>query len=191
MQTSHASFLPAIEALCPQPGSSGAFIAEVFGAEKPCLNGAADFPTALAGVLAKWEIEHPVSEVLALWNRINPDPAMMQTVADLRKQGIRVCLATNQQAHRAGIMAKGLGYATCFDELFFSYALGVAKPEPGYFRKILNLLGVSPARVLFIDDHLKNAAAAESVGIAAEVYHVDQGPGHFAAILQRYGLYSD
>ena len=85
-------------------------------------------------------------------------------------------------------MADRLSYATQFDDLFFSYQLGIAKPAPEYFRKILNHLSTRGVNTLFIDDHAQNVAAAKEVGIAGEVFHVDSGLGEFTAILERYGL---
>ena len=188
VQKSGGHFVSNLEALCPDPSQSRLFLEDVFLAERPCLTGKADFPAQLEQVLGKWGIDILTSDALDLWNQIQPVAEILDAVSTLREQGIRVCLATNQQAHRAGIMADGLSYATQFDDLFFSYQLGVAKPAPEYFKKILNQLGTNGENTLFVDDHTQNVAAAEEVGIVGEVFHIDSGFGEFTAILERYGL---
>lgn len=50
---------------------------------------------------------------------------------------------------------------------FSSCYLNQRKPEPAIYRCALDILGVPPARVLFIDDRPENAAAAAAQGIHA------------------------
>lgn len=50
---------------------------------------------------------------------------------------------------------------------FSSCYLNQRKPEPAIYRAALDILGVPPARVLFIDDRPENAAAAAAQGIHA------------------------
>ena len=109
-QTSGANFTSSVERLCPDPSQSKAFLADVFIAEKPCLTGTSDFPTALERVLDKWKIDTPTVKVLDLWSQIIPVTEILDAVTSLRGQGVQVCLASNQQAHRASIMTNDLGY---------------------------------------------------------------------------------
>lgn len=48
---------------------------------------------------------------------------------------------------------------------FSSCYVGLRKPGAPIFRRALDILGVPPQRVLFIDDRQENVAGAESVGI--------------------------
>ena len=50
---------------------------------------------------------------------------------------------------------------------FSSCYLNQRKPDPAIYRCALDILGVPPARVLFIDDRPENAAAAAAQGIRA------------------------
>jgi len=50
---------------------------------------------------------------------------------------------------------------------FTSCYLALRKPDPNIYRHALGILGVSPERVLFIDDRLENVAAAAAVGMKA------------------------
>ena len=188
VQTTTRSFLQDLQALCPEPSNARAFLEDIFRAEKPCLVGAADFPHELTKVLQKWEVDLPISDALKFWRQIEPAANILETIAKLRARGTRVCLASNQQAHRAHIMAIHLNYASLFDELFFSFELGVAKPSSTFFEAILNQLRADAENTLFIDDHEQNVAAAVAIGIHAQMYHVDHGADAFTSLLERYGL---
>lgn len=50
---------------------------------------------------------------------------------------------------------------------FSSCYVGLRKPAPPIYQRALDILGVPPQRVLFIDDRQENIAGAESVGIKA------------------------
>lgn len=188
IQTSSGGFVNDLQALCPDPAQSKRFLEDIFASEKPCLTGNAHFPDALEQVLRKWEVDVSLADALDLWNQIKPEAGMLDIVSSLRANGIRVCLATNQQAHRASIMADHLGYAPLFDQLFFSFELGVAKPSPDFFHAILKQVPANPDNILFVDDHAQNVAAAESTGIAGAQYHVDHGLESFTSILEHHGL---
>lgn len=189
VQTSGSKLLSSIQALCTNPDQSSEFISEVFRAEKPCLTGSSDFPSALQEVLSRWNVDTPLSEALELWTQIVPVADILTGVYNLQQSGVRVGLATNQQAHRADIMATNLDYSARFDDLFFSCELGFAKPDSRFFSEILDKLQISARHVLFIDDHPENVSSAGQVGIHGEVYHVDQGYNRFRSILRRYGLH--
>jgi putative hydrolase of the HAD superfamily len=48
---------------------------------------------------------------------------------------------------------------------FTSCYMGLRKPEPAIYRRVLGILGKPPERTLFIDDRPENAAAAALVGM--------------------------
>ena len=143
---------------------------------------------ALQGVFARWQVEVPLPTALQLWKQIEPNAQVMQHVATLRSAGVRVCVASNQQSHRAGIMADHLGYRSQFDALFFSCELGFVKPDVRYFEAMLNTLEVAPESVLFVDDHQQNVDAAKTTGMGAALYELNQGIGPFRAMLETHQL---
>jgi putative hydrolase of the HAD superfamily len=57
------------------------------------------------------------------------------------------------------------GLRKYFQVAFSSCYVGLRKPGAPIFRRALDILGVPPERVLFIDDRQENVAGAESVGI--------------------------
>lgn len=142
-----------------------AFLKAVFAAEAPCLRGEADFEEQLQPVLAAWGVQQPLVQVLQIWRSIDPYPDMFKLIKKLRGAGVQCHLATNQQSTRAAYMRNDLGYDLLFDRSFYSCDLGVAKPDPEYFRRILSSLDVPASQVLFVDDRADNVSAAVSVGL--------------------------
>ena len=106
----------------------------------------------------------------------------------LQNGGVRTGLATNQQAIRARFMAEELGYEARFDELFFSFSIGHAKPSPDYFSAVLRALELDGGQVLFIDDHMANVTAARESGLNAEVFSLKAGPSRMLELLGNFGL---
>ena len=64
--------------------------------------------------------------------------------------------------------------ATLPELYFFSFKLGVMKPDPEIFRIMLRTGGVTPAECLYIDDLPEFCASAESLGISSIHYHRGQ-----------------
>ena len=109
-------------------------------------------------------------------------------IRSLRSQGIRVCLATNQQALRAAYMRVTLNYGNHFDALFFSCELGCAKPTPDYFGAVVERLGERSEQLLFIDDHDANVNAARGAGLRAEAFVITEGVSALEAHLAAHGV---
>jgi putative hydrolase of the HAD superfamily len=87
---------------------------------------------------------------------------------------------------RAEVMRQQLGYDALLDELFFSYELGVAKPDPAYFETVLDRLGADPGSVLFVDDSPRNVESARALGLAAETWSHEAGLPALEAVLAAY-----
>lgn len=59
----------------------------------------------------------------------------------------------------------GLELSDLFDKMWFSFQIGIVKPEPGIFIHVLQDGGLRPEETLFIDDTLMHVEAAEKLGI--------------------------
>jgi putative hydrolase of the HAD superfamily len=177
-----------LEALCGDPNRIDEFVADVFGAEKHCLTGTADFAPGLGQVLIKWQSRVSVEVALRIWTQIEPAADILALVGSLRASGVTVSLATNQQAHRANFMTNSLSYAAHFDHLLYSCELGHAKPSAAYFASALARVMIDPSKALFIDDHEANVSAARRCGLHAEVFHLSEGVERIRQILRGYGL---
>lgn len=62
---------------------------------------------------------------------------------------------------------KEFGINDFFDKLFLSYKLGVEKPAPEIYRKVIDGLGVPANEILFFDDSETNCEAARQCGMQA------------------------
>ncbi len=71
------------------------------------------------------------------------------------------------------------------DLIIYTHEEGVAKPEPGIFELTCKRLGVQPTEMLFLDDSLRNIAAAQTLGIQAIHFHeTEQAIADVQACLQ-------
>ena len=163
------------------------FLLAIAAADVACLTGD-DFGAAMREVLRQFEISAPLEEVIAPDFWIEVRQPMLDAVRAVRDLGLRCGLATNQQNLRGSYMRSSLGLDQIFDEQFYSFELGFAKPEAGYFKAIMNRMDVAPERVLFIDDHEGNVAGGLEMGIHSELFPVDGGVAALKLILARYGI---
>ena len=163
------------------------FLLAISAADVACLTGT-DFGAAMRDVLRQFEINATVEDVIDRHFWIEVRPPMLNAVRAVRDLGLRCGLATNQQNLRGTYMRNSLDFEKIFDEQFYSFELGFAKPEAGYFQKIMDRIKVTPDRVLFIDDHDGNVAGAREIGIHGELFPWDGGVAALTPILARYGI---
>ena len=78
--------------------------------------------------------------------------------------GAKLALATNA-TQRLPLELKEAGLHGSFDHIFNSSAMGVVKPERGFYHGLLITMGLAPQETLFIDDNADNVAAAEKAGM--------------------------
>ena len=120
-------------------------------------------------MLRQFEIAAPLEDVIDRQFWIEVRQPMLAAVRAVRDLGLRCGLATNQQNLRGAYMRSSLGFEKIFDEQFYSFEIGFAKPKQGIFGRSWHR-SVSPDRVLFIDDHDGNVAGAREVGIHSELF---------------------
>lgn len=60
---------------------------------------------------------------------------------------------------------EGRSLDTFFDGLFFSYRMGLTKPDPRIFRELVDQAGLNPEETLFVDDGAANIAAGQAAGL--------------------------
>ncbi|MFC0601066.1 HAD family hydrolase [Streptomyces palmae] len=105
-------------------------------------------------------------------------PDVRPALAALRATGTRVCVAGNQ-TRRAGAMLRALGLPV--DAIATSGEWGVAKPDPRFFARVLDLAQAEPHEVVYVGDHPANdVAPARAAGLRTA--HLRRGPwGHLWA----------
>jgi putative hydrolase of the HAD superfamily len=85
-------------------------------------------------------------------------------------------------------MRRELGYDDLFDVSCYSAELGVAKPDPAYFRAAARLIGVPPGAVVFVDDVEPNVEAARETGMAGVHWHLRDGHAALEQMLAEHGV---
>jgi putative hydrolase of the HAD superfamily len=170
------------------PDRAEEFLAEVMLSERGPSRGESSFPDELAKVLTRWNVTAPLDDVLANWTRIEVFSDVVEVVRELRATGTACYLATNQHAFRTAYMRANLGYDDLLDAAFYSCELGLAKPDPAYFRTILERIGRTGAETLFLDDNESNVDGARAAGLHAEHFPPDAGATVLRELLALYSL---
>jgi putative hydrolase of the HAD superfamily len=53
----------------------------------------------------------------------------------------------------------------CFKKVYYSYEMGMRKPDPEIFNTLIRKHDLSPKRTLFVDDKKSNTDIAENLGL--------------------------
>jgi len=113
-----------------------------------------------------WEID--VEAVLSCWFEADfaVDHEVVRAVNEWAASGIRVALATNQEARRASFLEHHLGAVLPIEGIAYSGAIGVLKSDPAFYPAADDRLGVEvPSdRVVFVDGSLDNVEVAQRHG---------------------------
>lgn len=99
-------------------------------------------------------------------------PRMYDLVRRLREAGVRVVAGTNTLDAHYRIHAE-LGDYAAFAHTYASHLIHAAKPDPAFFRHILDAEGATPARTLFVDDVEANVDAAAGLGIHPVLFRTE------------------
>jgi FMN phosphatase YigB (HAD superfamily) len=110
-------------------------------------------------------------EILEAWNAILLDfPLYRLEFLQMLSQKYRLFLLSNTDSihietfeHKTGISFYSDFYQ-CFEKVYFSFEIGMRKPNADVFQYLINKHELSPKRTLFIDDKKENTDAAASLG---------------------------
>lgn len=134
--------------------------------------GRAELRQVLIPYLERWGWNGTVDELIKVWfEGAKPDQQMIQKIGELRGQGIKCYLATNQEKMRTAYLQDQLGLGQIFDKIFVSAHIGHKKPLVEFFEYIAeHLEGIKKEEVLFWDDKQGNIEAAHAFGFQAEQF---------------------
>lgn len=121
-----------------------------------------------------------LEEIIKAWNSIIGDfPLYRLEFLQMLSTRYRLFLLTNTDSihinrfeHKVG-MSFYTDFYRCFEKVYYSYEMGMRKPQPEIFTTILNKHDLSPKRTLFVDDKKENTDAAEALGI--QVWNLQVG----------------
>lgn len=161
-----------------EEGGGPGFAAALLAGEEDALSGRESLSSLLARLRARLQVPRSTTELLDLWWQAVPDPVAWAVVRELRAAGYLTVLATNQQWERRAWMRERLGYDGLCDVDAYSCEVGVAKPAPEYFLRVLARVGMSrqeASQALFVDDNAQNIAAARQLGLRTLHHPADAG----------------
>ena len=94
-------------------------------------------------------------------------PGSVAVLADLRAGGVPLYALTNWSAETFAITRGRFEWLDWFDGLLVSGEERMTKPDPAFFRLLLDRFGLDPGATVFVDDSEANVAAARELGIDA------------------------
>lgn len=84
--------------------------------------------------------------------------------------------------HRVGLTFAREFYAL-FDKIYFSYEIGLRKPDENFFKQIISTNNLNPKKTLFVDDMTENIKAAENLGL--QTWHLQIGKENVTDLLNK------
>lgn len=95
----------------------------------------------------------------------DPDTAVVELARQLKAQTSLAMLSNNSTLVAGGLEARYPEVMELFRPRLFSAEAGILKPDPRLFRTLLDLVGESAERVLYVDDEPVHVAAAGALGM--------------------------
>jgi putative hydrolase of the HAD superfamily len=121
-----------------------------------------------------------IEEIKAAWNTIIGEfPLYRLEFLQLLKKKYRLFLLTNTDIIHIENFEEKVGisffsaFYQCFEKVYYSYEMGMRKPDEAIFRYIIKKHDLNPSRTLFVDDKKENTDAASAVGL--EVWNLQVG----------------
>jgi putative hydrolase of the HAD superfamily len=110
---------------------------------------------------------HRFSEIY--FEALDPNEPMIDLMRDLKAQGYRMALLTNNVREWEPLWRAMLPVDEIFEVVVDSAFVGIRKPEPEIYELTLERLGggIGAAECLFVDDVEDNIAAARALGMSA------------------------
>ena len=113
-----------------------------------------------------------IEDIRKAWNAsIGDFPLYRLEFLQMLSNKYRLFLLTNTDAihishfeHKVG-MSFYSDFYRCFEKVYYSYEMGMRKPEPEIFNALIHNHDLSPKRTLFVDDKKPNTDIAESLGL--------------------------
>jgi putative hydrolase of the HAD superfamily len=97
-----------------------------------------------------------------------PFPGLIDVLADLRRQALRLGVITNGATVFQLNTMRALDIESAFRVVLISEAEGIKKPDPAIFHRAAARLGVEPGESLFVGDHpVVDVLGARNAGLKA------------------------
>ncbi len=156
-----------------KPGLLTTFFKGVF---QDCLVGKADLKEEASKHLEEWGWKGNVESFLDGWfsEEANLNDEVAEVIKELRAQGKPCYLITNQEKYRTEYLMENLDLHNVADGVYSSSRLGVKKPNPRYYERVLEEIGYTGDKrdVFYIDDDMENIETGREIGFDTFYYKV-------------------
>ncbi|MBR9680216.1 MAG: HAD-IA family hydrolase [Candidatus Altiarchaeota archaeon] len=116
----------------------------------------------------KWGVSS--DEIFDFWASLDTkNEEVIENLRNLKLKGYQIVLATNQEKYRLTRLLDLLG-GDLFDDVIASCNIGIKKPSPRFYKKILDRLGVKKQDIFFFDDRVENIEKLTSLGYQAKLF---------------------
>lgn len=134
-----------------------------------------------------------IDELKKAWSKIllNPYSKSKDFIDNLSSKLSLFILSNTNYSHRVQfdhIFNESWGeneFYNTFHQVYYSYKMGLIKPDKAIFEQVLQLEKIEPEQTLFIDDNAKNIKAAKELGL--RVWHF-KGPNDWEFIKKTFSL---
>ncbi len=119
------------------------------------------------------EINLSYQQFVSGWNAIftGLNRTVLTHIQQLRAEGQRVVILSNtNKIHTDFLIQHYPEIFSSVDQCYFSYQLGLRKPDLAIYHHILAAEGVTGEQAIFFDDLIENIEAAAQIGINAHLY---------------------
>ena len=121
-----------------------------------------------------------VKDIATAWNAVLLDfPLYRLEFLQLLSKKYRLFLLSNTDAIHVETFENNNGisfysdFYQCFEKVYFSFEIGLRKPDLDIFKHLINNHKLDPKRTLFVDDKKENTDAAASLGF--QVWNLQVG----------------
>lgn len=97
------------------------------------------------------------------WDYMKPRPELIEFISSLKARGLRVGMLSNVIPVTEQIIREH-GVYELFNPCLLSCKEGMAKPEPAFYRLLLERLGLTAEEVIFVDDQERCLIPARELG---------------------------
>jgi epoxide hydrolase-like predicted phosphatase len=109
----------------------------------------------------------------------------------LRSQFHLVLLSNTSSIHadrftKVSLGPKGQNLFSLFHHVYYSFEMGLVKPDTAIYQQVLNEQGFSAEEVLFFDDNVANINSAKSMGIPSFLVDPSRSLSQIQEILDAY-----
>ena len=114
--------------------------------------------------------QSPEKVAALLDNEANKNAMLLGYIGQLRNHGYRIGMISNVGTDWITKTFLTAEEQALFDDMIFSYEVGMTKPDPRIFHMACERLAVPPEEAVFVDDIASYCTSAEQEGLQTIVY---------------------